>query len=318
MCGRRLTFATVIFLIFITALTVGSARAGDMIRISSGSLTGQMYPMMTFIGERILKPEGFEYSNRPGGGVSNVLAVGSGKADLGVTMATALDMAENAQGPFKTKIEGNVLLAALYSARFQLVATKSSGIKDVLGLAGKRVGLAKRGQFSEIVFYDVIKAYGIKKEQMTLRQGSQSEGKALMKDRHLDAWNYFSPITNRHIQEMMLFLPMRLLSIPDEYVRKIAKMRKGYGPIMIPKGTYPSQDYDVHTIGSPMGLIVQKKMPEDIAYRITAALVKHIDILKDARGTALKDITPAKLADVGSSELHPGAERFYREKGILK
>jgi len=315
---NRLKLTMAIILAVIISLTCVSVQAGEMIRISSGSITGGQYSMMTVIGERILKPEGFSYSNMPGGGVSNVLAVSTGKADLGITMATTLDMAEKAQGPFKTKVEGVKLLAAFYPAKFHLVVTKDSGIKDIPGLVGKRVGIAQRGQFSEIVFYDVLNSFGIKKELMTLRPCSQSEANALIKDRHLDAWNYFPPLPNRTISEMMVFLPMQMISLPKEHILNITKMRKGYRPSIINKGTYYGQDYDVQTFSSPMSLIVNENMSDDIAYGLVAILVKHIDELRGAGGESLKDISPEGMAEVDADMLHPGAARFYREKGLLK
>ena len=86
-------FISVFALTLALLLPGGSVRAGEMIRMSSGTLTGSWYPLMTFIGERVIKPEGFEYTNKPGGGVTNIIAVGVGKADMGLAMATGIDMA---------------------------------------------------------------------------------------------------------------------------------------------------------------------------------------------------------------------------------
>ena len=296
----------------------GVAQAGELIRLSSGTITGSWYPLMTLIGEKVLKPEGFNYSNKPGGGVSNVFAVGLGKADMGLSMGTALDMAAKGQGPFKKKVQGLVMLSSLFPDPFHLVVTESSGIKKFTDIKGKRMGTAKRGQFSEVVFDDVLNAFGMNKGMMTLRPGSQSEAKALMKDRHIDAWNYVSPVPNRHVMEMVLFQKLRLLSLPDDKIQQISKSRQGYIPTIIPKGTYPTQNYDVKTFYTPVGLIVHKRMSNGTAYKIAQALVKHIDVIRGAGAKALKTITPQKMANVGASPLHPGAKRFYKEKGYLK
>jgi len=110
---------------------------------------------------------------------------------------------------------------------------------------------------------------------------------------------------------------VRLIPIDGELKEAVMKKYPYHAPGIIPAGTYPGQDTDIETLASPAYLVATSRLSEDLVYNILKAMFDHLDVLKRAHAQG-KNIT-LEGALVGSSiPLHPGAEKYYKEKGILK
>jgi len=124
-------FRLLVLIICITMFTTGSFAADkEEIRIVSGSLGGSWYPFGAVVGENVLKPGGFDYTNTPGGGSSNVVAVSKGQGDMGITMTTSIIMARNGEGPYNgNKYSNLVVVASLFNDPLHILVPIKSDIK---------------------------------------------------------------------------------------------------------------------------------------------------------------------------------------------
>ncbi|MBO6538028.1 MAG: TAXI family TRAP transporter solute-binding subunit [Rhizobiaceae bacterium] len=313
--ARRLVGASA--LAAAVALSAGQAAAQDKsLELVSGTVTGSWFSHMVALGETVFKPAGFGYNNSPGGGTSNVMALSTGKADAGFTMPLVLSMAAAGLEPFSEKIDNVSVLAALYPDPWELIVPADSDITSYTDLKGKTIVGAPPGQLSAVALADLLETFEMTGE-VNIRQASQSEGVALVQDRHVDAFGWIAPTPISHIQELALTRPLRWLNLSEEDLAKLNEVRPGYIPHVIPAGTYPGQDEDIHTIQTPVVLAVRNDLPEETAYEMTKALVEGIEALRNSGPSALKSVQPADLAKVGDNPLHPGAAKYYREKGFI-
>lgn len=287
------------------------------IELVSGTVTGSWFSHMVALGETVFKPAGFEYNNLPGGGTSNVMALSTGQADAGFTMPLVLSMAAAGLEPFSEKIDNVSVLAALYPDPWELIVPAESDIQSYADLRGKTIVGAPPGQLAAVALDDLLATFEITGE-VTIRQASQSEGVALVQDRHAEAFGWIAPTPISHIQELALNRDLRWLNLTEEDLGKLNTVRAGYIPHVIPAGTYPGQDEDVHTIQTPVVLAVRNDLPEETAYAMTKALVEGIEALRNSGPSALKEVQPAELAKVGDNPMHPGAARYYREMGFIE
>lgn len=306
---RRLFVAAAL----VAAATAGTVPAGAQdIALVSGTVTGSWFTHMTVLGERVFKPAGFNYSNKPGGGTSNVIAVSTGRADLGFTMPLVIGMAANGEAPFKDKITNVSVIAALYPDPWEAVVPAESGINTYKDLKGKTVVGAPPGQLADVTLLDILKLTGIEKD-VRIRQASQSEGVALVKDRHADMFGWIAPLPNSNVQDLALARSLKWLEFTDEELAKLIASRDGYLPHVIKAGTYASLTKDIKTVQTPVVLVVNNKMSDEMAYKLTKALVDHIEALRESGPSDLKAVQPKDLAAVGKAPMHPGAAKFYRE-----
>lgn len=151
---RILVLMTVAALLLPIALFAGGAKeepkapaagaaapaAPVTVKISSGSLGGSWYPFGANVGENILKPGGMQYTNEPGGGASNIVAVSTGKTDMGITMTTSIALAEKGEGPYKgVKYTNLMVVARLFDDPLHILVPRNSNIHSVSDLRGKKI-----------------------------------------------------------------------------------------------------------------------------------------------------------------------------------
>jgi TRAP transporter TAXI family solute receptor len=135
---------------------------------------------------------------------------------------------------------------------------------------------------------------------------------SLMRDGHLHAFMPITTIPASSIMDIASSHKIRLLSLPEEKIQELRKINSGYVRYVIPKGTYQGQNEDVIAVGTYTDLLVSAKVPDDVVYKLTRALVENKDrpaaVVKEIGATQPKDMAP----DLGVP-YHPGALRYWKE-----
>lgn len=253
----------------------------------------------------------------PGGGIANVEALEMGKCDIGFSMASSAVDGVHGRSPFKQKMENTKQLANLYPQYFQMVVQEASGIKSVADMKGKALSCDRKGLLGELLAQQVLQVYGLSyKDMAKVHHVSYSDGVWLMKDGHAQGFFLITTVPASSVIDLAADRKIRLLSLPEDKIKDLQKINAGYLKRLIPKGTYPGVDYEVHGVGTFTNLIISSKLPDDLVYRITKTLANHLprfaDVVKDMKG-----ITPKDLAlDIGVP-FHPGALKYYKEIGAL-
>ena len=209
-------------------------------------------------------------------------------------------------------------LMALYSNYMQIVAADGSGIKTIADLKGKRVSTGAPGSGTEIKGLRVMEAYGLTpKDLQSQERLGVGESAGALKDRKIDAFIWDGGLPTAAVLDLAATPGIKIHMIP--HGDAVSKMVAKYGPLYfvanIPKGTYKGADEDVPVAAATNLLIVNEKMNEELAYQITRMVLEHTPDLIAVHKAAV-EIT-LKNAVVGSPiPFHPGALRYYKEKGI--
>jgi len=209
-------------------------------------------------------------------------------------------------------------LMALYSNYMQIVSADGSGIKTIADLKGKRVSTGAPGSGTEIKGLRVMEAYGLTpKDLQSQERLGAAESAGALKDRKIDAFIWDGGLPTAAVLDLAATPGIKIHMIPhgDAVTKMVAK----YGPLYfvanIPKGMYKGVDEDVPVAAATNLLIVNEKMSEELAYQITKLILERTPELVAVHKAAV-EIT-LKNAVVGSPiPFHPGALRYYKEKGV--
>lgn len=239
-------------------------------------------------------------------------------------IALALTQSDIAWDAYQGKMKGSNqkvgvrTISALYSNYMHIVALDGAGIKTITDLKGKRVSTGAPGSGTEVKGLRVLEAYGISPKDLRSQDRlGASESAAAMKDRRIDAFIWDGGLPTAAILDLAATPGIKIHLIP--HGDAVAKMTAKYGPVYfvgtIPKGTYGGMEGDVQVAALTNLLTAHERMDESLAYQITKVLLERTADLV-AVHQAAKEIT-LKSAVVGSPvPFHPGALRYYKEKGV--
>ncbi|MCY1421869.1 TRAP transporter solute receptor, TAXI family [compost metagenome] len=249
--------------------------------------------------------------------VENLNLLQAGRGELGFSLADSVDDAWKgvADAGFKAPLTKLRAIAGTYPNYIQIVASAESGIKTLADLKGKRisVGAAKSG--TELNARAIFKAAGLSYEDMGKVEFLPfAESVELSKNRQLDATLQSSGLGQASIRDLAATLPVVFVPIPAEVVAKIGN--NAYQSANIPADTYDGQSTDVPTATIVNILVTHEGVSDDLAYQMTRQMFDNLPRLVTAHAAA-KDISLENAAKNLPIPLHPGAERFYKEKGLL-
>ncbi len=259
-------------------------------------------------------------STMPIGGAANVIATDSGKINAAFSFSTTA--AEAWQGieyfTKQGKLQNIRELAVIFPEPSQIVVNADSGIDQIMQLKGKKVTPGPKGSAISVVSRYVLEAYGLSFKSIDTRFLSFAEAGKQFIDGHIDAIFYGAmaypapPILNAASQRKIKMLPLS-----QEVIDKLVKRHKGLEPYTLPKGSYPGVEQAMPGIIANVVVIANKDMPDEVAY----AIVKSIDKNFDRYGSMVKAMQLGKRQDMAKEvgiPMHPGAIKYYKEKGWIK
>lgn len=309
---KRRLFLSSLVLVLLFSLLAPPAGAQEL-RLMTGPMGGAWYPLGGAIGELIKEKAGVNVTVSPGGGIANVLAIETGKAELGFGNTSSTVDGVMGRDPFKAKTEQTRYVSTLYRQFFQIVVRDDSGIRSVADLKGKSIGPGPRGFTGEQIARHVLQVHGLSYADMSkVHHIGYNDAISLMRDGHLHAFMPITTIPASSIMDIASSHKIRLLSLPEEKIQQLKKINSGYVRYMISKGTYQGQNQDVVTVGTFTDLLVSAKLSDDVVYKLTRALVENKDrlsaVVKEIGATQPKEMAP----DLGVP-YHPGALRYWKE-----
>jgi hypothetical protein len=312
----------IVFALSVVALVAETtpAQVKTRISIATGGTGGVYYPLGGGLAAMISKhlPGVEATAEVTTASVDNMKLLHADKIALAFTLPdTAWDAYQGRLKGLSEKI-GVRALAALYSNYLHIVALDGVGIKSINDLKGKRVSTGAPGSGTEIRGLRVLEAYGISPKDLKSQERlGVAESAGAMKDRRIDAFIWDGGLPTAAVLDLGATPGIKIHLIP--HGDSVAKMAAKYGPLYfvatVPKGTYGGVDADVPVAAATNLLAVHARMDEPLAYQITKLLLERTADLV-AVHQAAKEIS-LKSAVVGSPiPFHPGALRYYKEKGI--
>jgi len=304
-----------------TALVTGiaAARADDFINILTGGTSGVYYPIGVALSNVYSQsiPGARPSVQATKASVENLVLLQQGKGEIAFTLGDSLAFARdgNEEAGFKTKLDKLRGIAAIYPNYIQVVATKASGIRTLADLKGKRLSVGAPKSGTELNARAVLGAAGLSyKDLGKVEYLPFDESVELMKNRQLDATLQSAGLGVAAIRDLAASVDINVVEIPASVVDKVGSP---YVKGVIPAGTYNGQSTDVPTATVINYLVTRSGLSADTVYAMTKAMYEHLPDLAAAHSAA-KGIQFAHALDGMPVPLHPGAARYYKEKGLLK
>jgi TRAP transporter TAXI family solute receptor len=310
--------AAFIFCGLLAASSVAPAKAEQFINILTGGTSGVYYPLgvalSTIYAENI--PDARTSVQSTKASVENLNLLQSGRGEIAFALGDSLKLAweGDAEAGFKKKLDKLRGIAGIYPNYIQIVASKDSGITSLEGLKGKRLSVGAPKSGTEINARAILGAAGLSYDDLgKVEYLPFGESVELMKNRQLDATLQSAGLGVASIRDLASSIAITVVPVPAPLVEQIGAP---YVAATIPGGTYTGQDQDVPTAAVVNFLVTQTEVPDEIAYLMTKTLFEHLDTLVAAHAAA-KGIKLENALKGMPVPLHPGAERFYKEKGMM-
>ncbi len=252
------------------------------------------------------------------GAVEDIRLVENGKAEFALGVATLLDLAIKGKKMFKKKYTNQCGVGPATASMFHIGVKKSSGIKTVMDLDGKRVSFAKKGSSTHFMTRTIIKLAGIKVREENLNWNVAADA---IKDNRLDAFTIPNPVPSPAFVKFSTAQPITLLPVDGKILKTMLTMNSAYFPISIPAKSYDGQDKAVKTVGYTAWTIAGCNVPADVVYEVTRLNYSKKGMIflgRVHKGWEVGfSIMPAlDQMKAINMKVHPGAARYWKEKGF--
>ena len=331
--SRRLVLGLMAF----CTLLVPTLHAEDLrfLRIGTGGVAGTYYPIGGLVAGIISNPPGSRPCEKGGscgvpgliataqssdGSVANVEAVASGQLDSGFSQSDVAYWAYRGTGIYEGKAPLSDLraIAGLYPESLHLVVRRGAGIETVKDLVGKRVSLDEEGSGTLVNARIILDAFGISEDDIDASFIKPNFAISEMREGRLDAFIVTVGFPAKSVTELAMSETIDLLPIKGDEVETLLENHDFFAKDVIPEGVYPGIG-ETETLSVGAQWITSAELDEQLVYAMTKALWhESARALLDEGHVKARSITIETALDGIAIPLHPGAERYYREVGILK
>jgi TRAP transporter TAXI family solute receptor len=296
-----------------------AAVAQDFINVLTGGTSGVYYPLGVALSE--IYADGIEGSRTQVQATKasvenlNLLAQGSGEIAFALGDSVALAWAGDAEAGFPQPLTNLRAIAAIYPNYIQIVAEAESGATTLADLAGMSLSVGAPASGTELNARAIFAGAGMSYEDLgRIEYLPFAESAELIKNDQIQATLQSAGLGVASITDLATTHDITVIAIPEEVVTAVGAP---YVPAVIPAGTYSGQDADVPTAAVGNILVTSEAVSEETAYQMTRLLFENLDRMQAAHAAA-GGITIEGALNGLSIPLHPGAERYYREVGLIK
>jgi uncharacterized protein len=325
MIRRHARLATLGCAAALAAALAAAAPAGarTFLAIATGGTGGVYYPLGGMLAQLLSNnvKDLVVTAQTGNASLANVALIGKGEVETAFVQNDVAYWAYSGAADleqFKDRpVKGIRHIASLYPEHVQLVVTRASGIKSVRDLKGKRVVLGAPGSGNLADAVAVLKAYGMSQTDVKADLLGYAEGTARMKDNRTDAIFVVAGFPTSAVTDLAASADVALVPIEDEMLGKITGESKFFAPATVPANTYEGQTHDVKTVAVVATWVASDRLPADLVYQMTRALWEKREVLEKVHAKGKEIRLETALAGM-AIPLHPGAERYYREVGVLR
>ncbi len=302
-----------------------AAFAEEFITIGTGGVTGVYYPTGGAICRLVnkgRKDHGVRCSvESTGGSVYNINTIREGELEFGVAQSDWQYHAYNGTSKFKDKGKFEDLRAvfSVHPEPFTVVARADAGIKNFQDLKGKRVNIGNPGSGQRGTMEVVMESLGWKAGDFALAtELKAAEQSAALCDNQIDAMVYTVGHPSGSIQEATTACDSVLVTVDGAAIDKLIGDNSYYRTANIPGGMYRGNDAETKTFGVGATFVTSAKVSENTVYTLVKSVFENFEAFKKLH-PAFANLKPEEMATAGlSAPLHPGAAKYYKEKGWVK
>jgi TRAP transporter TAXI family solute receptor len=309
-----------------------SAKSAEFFTIGTGGATGVYFQVGNAICKMVAKLQSSEHGRKKGtdkayrcaapstgGSTYNIGQIQAGEFQFGVAQSDWGYHAVNGTKPDKVKPFKE--LRSVFSAHpepFQIIARKGSGIKDWKSLKGKKVNIGNPGSGQRGTFEVLMEAHGVNKSYFgASSELTSSEQSGALCDKKIDAYGYTVGVPNAGVAQATDGCGAYIINLTTPQVKKLVADNPFYAFATIPKGTYKTSKKDVTTFGVMASVVTSASVSDDMVYSVVRSVFENLDDFKKQH-PAFANLDPKKMIKDGlSAPLHPGAVKYYKEKGLM-
>lgn len=297
------------------------AMAKTDVLFGGASIVGVYYQVALQISNLMNKNMGqkYNYIGRPtGGSVFNINSMIRETFEFAVAQSDRNFQAFNGLADWKGKPVRNLRsVFSMHPETVMLVTRKDTGIKKVADIKGKRINIGNPGSGQRFNAEEVLKIYGIDQNKDIMAEGlQQHEASRALVDRKIDAFFYTVGNPSASIEEPAQSTDIVMIFLDHPDIKKLAEERPYYVYTKIPAGTYRGVDYDVPTYAVTATVITHEKVADEVVYDMVKTVFERLEDLK-ASHAAFRILEPKQMLQGLSAPLHPGAIKYYEEKGWM-
>lgn len=285
----------------------------------TGSIGGTYYPIGNALAGVINKyvPEVYIIVESGNASVANCLLLDRKEVEMAFVQSDVLNWAFRGVYVFNKPITNIRAFSSLYPETLHIVVSKRSGINNIYGLKGKRVAVGEVGSGTEINARILLEEAGLSYKDMEVNYLESSVAVQYMKEGKLDAFFYTVGFPASVIEELAKNQEIRILSLGKDFIRKVREKHPWFVPDLIPPKTYKNQEEAVETLSVMAVWVGLSTISADLVYKMVKAFFEHLEEVRFVHPKARSINLDSAISGI-NVPLHEGAERFYKEKGLLQ
>jgi TRAP transporter TAXI family solute receptor len=253
-----------------------------------------------------------------GASKTNIFELADGDADIALVQNDVAHYAYTGTDLFEADgaEQGFSIVAGLYAEVCQVVTTKN--ITSIDQLKGKSVSVGDAGSGTEFNAKQILEVYGITFEDIDKHNLSFGDSADALKDGKIDAFFCVAGAPTTAIVDLSTTKEINILEVDDEHAAKLKDNYGFYSQYTIPGGSYRGIDQDVKTVAVKATLVASNKLSEDVVYAITKTLFEKKDDIAAGHDKGKELSLENAVKGFSSVPFHPGAEKYFKEIGVLK
>lgn len=305
-----------------TMATLSSVHAQQYLRIGTGGTAGTYFPVGVLVARLVSQPgQILATAQTSNGSLGSVIGVANGSLESGFSQADVASWAYTGTGIFagKPALKNLRLIANLYPESIHIVVRKGAGLRTVADLKGKHVGLDEAGSGTLITARQVLSAYGLKESDIQAEYIKPNLASDRLRTGALDAFFLTAGAPAQAILDLAASgFEVDLLTIDAPAAARLRNASPFFQADTIAAGTYPGLGA-IQTLAVNAQWVTSDKVSDELIYAVTQALFKPATQRALAAGHPKGRLMTLERAVQGVSiPLHPGAQRYYKEAGVLK
>jgi TRAP transporter TAXI family solute receptor len=302
----------------VSSLAPAAVQAEQFVNVLTGGTSGVYYPLGVALskiyGDKIADTRPQVQSTKAS--VENLNLLQQGKGEIAFALGDSVKLAweGDTDAGFKGPLDKLRIIAAIYPNYIQIVASKESGVTSLADLKGKSLSVGAPKSGTELNARKIFEAAGMSYEDLGKTEYLPfAESVELIKNRQLDATLQSAGLGVASIKDLSTSIDVQIVAVPEDV---IAKLGAPYIAATIPAGTYNGQDSDVPTVAVVNFLVTHSEVSDELAYEMTKQLFENLPDMVAAHNAA-KAISLENALNGLPAPLHAGAERFYKEQGMM-
>lgn len=303
---------------FVAATSVASAAT--FVNVLTGGTSGVYYPLGVTLsqiyGEVIADSKVQVQATKASAENLNLLQAGRGEIGFSLGDSVSDAWKGNADAGFAKPLDKLRAIASVYPNYIQIVALADANVKSLADLKGKRISVGAPRSGTELNARAILRAAGLSYNDFAkVEYLPFGESVELMKNRQIDVTLQSAGLGVAALRDLSAAVKVNFVPIPAEVVAKVGD--PAYQAAKVPANTYEGQGAEVDTVAINNLLVTHERVSDDVAYQMTKGIFDNLERLGTSHSAA-RQIKLEKAAEGLPIPLHPGAEKFYREKGLIK